>query len=178
MAVNPDQTATFHFLGKGGKENIYVAKLTPQVHSLLMLKKHGYGHPNDAKLFENVNYKKVWCTYKQYGETPHISRGAYAEALVRQLMEEFKVHDGETASMAVKRFNAELSEKVSAHLNHTRSMTERSYLTETTRQAVNDFRAALQQKVGNFRESAQSEISDALGEAVLWRELGVGNSVI
>jgi hypothetical protein len=138
------------------------------------------GEAADKPLFSpQVNYKKVWRTYTGYGTTPHASRGVFAEHLVRQLMEDFKVHDGESASRAVKRFNDQLSTRVSEHLNHSRSMTERSYLTATTRQAVNDFRNALRAKVGSFRESSASyEITDALGEALLWGALGVGNTVI
>ncbi len=172
---------TFRFLGKGGKENVYISRVTPKVHQMLFSKKYMEGKGPDSPVFSSqVNYKKIWRTYKKYGITPHTSRGAYAEHLVRQLMEDFKVYDGESATVAVRRFNTDLSSRVSDHLNHSRSMTERSYLTATTRQAVNDFRASLQAKVGSFRESASmtTNITDALGEAVLWRVLGVGNTVI
>jgi hypothetical protein len=148
-------TVTFRFLGKGGKENVYVSKVPPKVHQLLFAKKYMRGGGPSQQLFSpQVNYKRVWRTYKSYGITPHTSRGAFAEHLVRQLMTDFKVIDGESASAAVRRFNSQLSTRVAEHLNHTRSMTERSYLSEVTRQAVKDFRAALQEKVGNFRESA------------------------
>jgi hypothetical protein len=170
---------TFRFTGKGGKENVYVSEVTPRVHQLLFQKKYlGGGSPESRVFGEKVNYKKLWRTYKSYGITPHVSRGAYAEHLVRQLMEDFRVFDGESASAAVRRFNSQLTENVSNHLNHSRSMTEKSYLTASTRQAVNDFREALRSKVGQFRESTSKEPSDALGEAILWGCFGVGNTVI
>lgn len=174
------RNVTFRFIGKGGKENVYVTPTTPRVYDLLFLKKYGQGRQDDDPLFDaRVNYKHLWRTYKRYGTTPHASRGVFAEHLVKQLMQDFKVFDGESASAAVRRFNQALSAQVSKRLNHTRSMTERSYLTETTRQAVNQFRDVLRSRVGHFRESATSDpITDALGEAVLWLHLGAGNTVI
>ena len=175
-----DGKAIFNFMGKGGKENVYVSPPLPMpVFNLLLQKKGGR---DDEKLFNDVSYKTVWRTYKKYGVTPHITRGAYANNVVRQLMSDFKVSDGETGKQAVKRFNALLENEISKHLNHSRSMTEKSYLSQTARQAVNDFRNALVQKsmYADQTESAQENppITKALGEACLWFELGAGNTVI
>lgn len=174
--------AIFSFLGKGGKENIYVSpNLPPPVMKQLMQKKYGE-QGDDAKLFNNVSYKTVWRTYKKYGVTPHIARGAYANNVVKQLIRDFKVFDGESGKAAVRRFNGLLESEISKRLNHTRSMTERSYLSETARQAVNDFRNALVQKnmYAQSTESVQENppITKALGEACLWFDLGAGNTVI
>jgi hypothetical protein len=172
-------TATFRFLGKGGKENVYSIEVPHNVYKLLVRKKFGEDRSPEAPLFHpRVNYKHIWRTYKAYGITPHASRGHYADALVKELMKDYRVVDGESGKVALRRFNDEMQARVSDHLNHSRSVTEKSYLAPTTRSALDDFRHGLEAHVGVLNESYASEISDALGEVVLWRELGVGNTVI
>ena len=170
---------TFRFVGKGGKENIYSTPVPQKVFALLFSKKYERRDATpETPLFGDINYKKLWRIYKDYGITPHTSRGAFADALVKELMENFRVYDGESARNALHRFNEELQTRVSEHLNHTRNITERSYLAPTTQRALQDFRLALSSQVGSLQEHYTDEISDALGEVVLWRELGVGNTVI
>lgn len=170
---------TFRFIGKGGKENTYSAPVTPLVYNLITNKKLGEDRAPDKPLFHpDVNYKKIWRMYKAHGTTPHISRGYYADSLVRQLMKDYQVYDQETGRTALRRFNEEMQTVVSNHLNHSRSVTEKSYLSPTTRQSLDDFRNGLEAHVGVLREHYTDGISDALGEVLLWRELGVGNTVI
>lgn len=176
-----DDTVTFRFIGKGGKENIVSKRLPPQVHALLFRRKYVNAKNSEDKIFhDNINYKKVWRMYKAYGTNPHVSRGIYAEAMVKQVMKDFKVKDFESGDMAVRRFNNKVQEVISDKLNHTRKMTERSYLTEPARKAMREFRSALlgHSPMKESDELKYPEITRALGDVVLWLELGAGNNVI
>jgi len=179
VSVEPDgKHVSFRFMGKGGKENFYTAEVSPQVwFTLLSKKRHPRAEPGDRLFHPEVNYKKVWRMYKKYDSTPHISRGAYAERMVKQLMEDHGVVDAPTANAAVKKFDAELK-KISTHLNHTQAVMQRSYLAPNTKKALDEYREALRARYGHLAESNYGGITENLGEAILWLDLGLGNTVI
>ncbi len=174
-------SATFRFLGKGGKDNTYTVLLNDKVRQALFNKLY-VNNPDPSERFFNkkVNYKRIWREYKKYKITPHISRGAYADTMVNRLMSEFRITSADTGKAAFNRFNAEITKQVSDKLNHSRSITEKSYLSPMTQQALKDFRDVIRLKT-SLRESLaplNGDISEALGEVLLWRELGVGNTFI
>lgn len=172
--------ASFRFRGKGGKENVYSVDLPPTAYLILHRKKYGGNNydPN-RPLFPNVAYKKLWRLYGDYGITPHMARGQYADSLVREIMRDFKVRDNESLRAAEKRFMAEIQSAVSDHLNHSRAVTLRHYVSPTTQRALKAFTTQLKSKLGSMRESDYYPDGLAeLAEVLLWREFGVGNTVI
>lgn len=177
VSLDHNGMVSFRFIGKGGKENVY-SKAVPNFIFDELYRKLRSGDKETALFKQGVNYKKIWRLYKRHGVTPHMSRARYADSMVNNLMAEFRVRDKESAREAEKRFNEEIRRKVSDYLNHTRNVTERAYIAPKTQKGLSEFRASLEAKVGTLRERYEDEVSEALGHLVLWREIGVGNTVI
>lgn len=174
-------TVSFRFRGKGGKENLYTVEVPPDAFNALYQKKYGGSNYDPNKpLFPSISYKRLWRLYGDYGITPHMARGQYADSLIRELMRDFKVKDSETLKAAEKRFMAEIQSAVSDHLNHSRVVTLRHYISPTTQRALKAFTAQLKSRVDtSVKESGEYTDGMAeLAEVLLWREFGVGNTVI
>lgn len=166
----------FHFLGKGAKQvdtSEHVVALTPQAFETLKLAV--YNKRPEEKVFPDVNYKWVWRFYKKLGVSPHAVRGAYADTMVRQMISDYKVKDAESGRAALSRFHAEMQQKISDRLGHTRQMTEKSYLTQTTQNALQEFKSQL----GSAAiESAGDDKLDDLALCLVWQEVGAGNEIL
>ena len=182
---NDTSTATFRFLGKGGKENYYTAKLTPAIYNTLLTKKL-HNRPEENMISPELNYKKVWRHYRKYGVHPHISRHLLAQNLLKQLIKDFRIRDDDTLNSASKRFENDLRERISDTLNHTKSVTEKAYLTGPYQRMLQEFREGIRSQLEAHRRRLHESykaipgvpITKALMDAVLWLELGAGNTVI
>lgn len=181
VTLDSDGTATFSFMGKGGKRNKYVVPLTPPVQIILHRKLFMEDPRPDKRLFDKrISYKRIWKEYKKYGVTPHIVRGAFADAMVNELINNFKVKPYDSAKTAMKRFNSLIQDKVSNRLNHTRSITEKNYLSPMTQKALSELRYSINNRSSLTESIRTKDIKnlDMLGEVILWLELGVGNTII
>lgn len=182
LTVFPDKNlVTFTFMGKGGKVNSFTESVSPRAHFLLAARKMDSRRGMADKLFQHASYKKILGRYKKYGVTPHAVRGAYADALVKDLIERYadkiKYIPG-TGAQIWKRFQKEVQESVSDNLQHTSDVTLKSYIAPTTLAALQEFKQALTKR--RLMESAgegKEEDVENLAEVCLWFELGAGNTV-
>lgn len=178
-----NSTATFRFLGKGSKENFYSVKLPPAIYQHLVVKKMQQ-RPEEGLFHRELNYKRIWRHYQKYGISPHISRHIFAQQMLTQLMRDFEVTSGDTVNSATRRFENQLREKVSDVLNHSKNVTQKHYLTTTYQKALQEFRDGISQRIAENQRAMReadtpfSPVTKALAEAVLWLELGAGNTVI
>lgn len=171
--------ARWSFRSKGGKmitgDNVAVKLPELQYFTLDRILS---GKPPDAKLFDDVQYKHIWRYYSQYGLTPHIARGAYAESMMKTLKANFKRNDHESAQVAFSRFKKEVQTKISDKLGHTSDMTLKAYVSDNTRAALDAiFKSEVHDKA--FTEAASTtDPTTAIANTLLWLEIGPGNAVI
>ena len=182
VSLDPkNRVASFNFSGKGGKmvtgDNVSV-KLpnTP----FFVLQEMLRGRSPTDKLLPDVVYKKVWRLYKQYGVTPHIVRSNFADHKVREIIDSFKRSEAESHTVALQRLNRIIESNVSSKLGHSRQMTERSYISPTTQNALAEIRRRLAQSREIQMESAASyeDHTRCLLESILWLEIGAPNIVV
>ena len=91
------------------------------------------------------------------------------------LKDHFKRSDDESPERAFTRFKKEVQTKISDKLGHTADMTLRAYISDTTREGLNE---AFARSQPNATESDVDDKSRALAETILWLEVGPGNVVV